>query len=60
MVSETHGEEAASHEVLDPIMQELRSNGLECIAISDNRRMTQAQLDDSLPGINETIAYVIV
>lgn len=53
-------EVVAGRDEFDRTMNELRSNGLECIAISDNRRATQTQLDDSLPGVNETVFYVIV
>ena len=61
IVASQHGEEMAAHKVLDPIIKEMRSNGqLRFIAISDNRDATQKELDDSIPGMNETLFYIVV
>ena len=61
LVAEHHGAEAAGHPAFDPLLMEMRSEDqLELIAISDNRRATSQQLDDSIPGVNETIFYIVV
>lgn len=60
LVAEHHGEEAASHPAFDPLLKRMRSEGqLRLIAISDNRDATQEQLDDSIPGMNETLFYIV-
>jgi len=61
LVARHHGGEAAGHRALDPLLLGMRSEDqLELIAISDNRAATQEQLDDSIPGMNETIFYIVV
>ncbi|WP_435010864.1 hypothetical protein P12x_002152 [Tundrisphaera lichenicola] len=56
LVAEGHGSDAASHQVFDHLLRQMRGNDqIELIAISDNRDATQEQLDDSIPGMNETI-----
>ncbi len=61
LVAEHHGDEAASHPAFDPLIKRMRSEKqLELIAISDNRRATPEQLDASIPGVNETIFYIVV
>jgi len=61
LVAEHHGAEAAGHPTFDPLIKRMRSEDeLELIAISDNRDATQQQLDDSIPGMNETIFFVVV
>jgi DNA-binding transcriptional ArsR family regulator len=61
LVAEDHGPEAASHPAFDPLLKRMRSEGqLELMAISDVRRATQEQLDASIPGVNETIFYIVV
>ena len=60
LVAEHHGAEAAGHPSFDPLIKQMRSEGqLRLIAISDNRDATQKQLDDSIPGMNETIFYIV-
>lgn len=60
-IAEQLGPEAASHHVLDQIIRNLRSDRkIRLIAISDNRGMTEQQLADSIPGLNETLAYVSI
>jgi hypothetical protein len=52
---------AASHAMFDPILKQMRSEGnLDLIAISDGRDATQEQMDASIPGLNETIFYIVV
>ena len=61
LVAEHHGAEAAGHPVFDPLLKRMRSEErLELMAIGDNRAATQKQLDDSIPGMNETIFYIVV
>jgi len=61
LVAERHGKEAASHPTFDPLLKRIRGDDqLDLIAISDNRDATQEQLDDSIPGMNETIFYIVV
>ncbi|WP_422930237.1 hypothetical protein [Singulisphaera sp. PoT] len=61
LVGSNLGEALATHAVFDRIVKEMRSDGqLEVIAISDNRDATQEQLDDSIPGMNETLFYIVV
>jgi hypothetical protein len=60
IVARNHGPEAASHPAFDPIIKQMRSGGLlKIIAISDNRDATSQQLNDSIPGMNETLFYVV-
>ncbi|SIN91218.1 hypothetical protein SAMN05444166_1578 [Singulisphaera sp. GP187] len=60
LVAEHHGAEAAGHPSFDPLIKQMRSEGqLRLIAISDNRDATQKELDDSIPGMNETIFYIV-
>lgn len=61
LVAEQHSDEAASHPAFDPLIKRMRSEGqLELIAISDNRDATREQLDNSIPGMNETLFYIVV
>jgi predicted transcriptional regulator len=60
-IASRHGDHAASHGVLDQIIKNLWSDGrLSVIAISDNRDATQQELNDSIPGMNETLFYIVV
>jgi DNA-binding PadR family transcriptional regulator len=59
-VASHHGEQAASHTVLDPLIVRMRSDGqLRLIAISDSRDATQQDLNNSIPGMNETLFYIV-
>ncbi len=61
LVAEHHGDEAAGHPAFDPLIKRMRSEDkLELIAINDKRGATQEQLDASIPGMNETIFYIVV
>jgi DNA-binding MarR family transcriptional regulator len=61
LVAQRHGDHAAGHPSFDPVLLQLRSEGqIELIAISDNRNASQEQLDASIPGMNETIFYIVV
>lgn len=58
-VREKHGEKAASHAELDKVIKEMHWEGkIKMLQIADNRDMTQKQLDDSVPGMNDTFAYI--
>jgi|GEM_PF-5105186 len=60
LIADHHGEEASSHSTFDPLIKQMRSNGqLRLIAISNSGDATQAQLDDSIPGMNETLFYIV-
>lgn len=61
LVAEHHGDEAAGHPAFDPLLKRMRGEGqLELMAISDNRSVTREQIDDSIPGMNETLFYIVV
>ncbi len=61
LVAERHGDEAAGHPSFDPLIKRMRrEEQLELIAISDNRGATQEQLDNAIPGMNETLFYIVV
>ncbi len=61
LVAEYHGNEAAGHPTFDPLVKRMRSEGqLRLIAISDNRDATQKELDDSIPGMNEIIFFIVI
>jgi hypothetical protein len=54
-----HGPEAGSHATLDPILKQMRrEKQLRLIAIGDLSEATTEQLDDSVPGENETFFYL--
>jgi predicted transcriptional regulator len=58
-VAAKYGPEASRHENLDPLLKQLRRDGrARLIAIGDRSRVTPEQLDDSIPGENETFFYV--
>ena len=58
-IRERHGEEAASHEVLDPAILSLwQSNRVRLSPIVDRGAATQAQQQDSIPGVGETLFYL--
>ena len=59
LVAQHHGAEAASHPVFDRLLKTMRSEGdLEIIAIADSRDTPQQHLDDSIPGMNETLFFI--
>ena len=54
-IAEKHGPEMASHAVLDKALKELRFNqNLGLIAVSDYSLLSHQEIDDSVPGLNET------
>lgn len=60
-IAQDHGPAAASHATLDPLLKRMRlEEALELIAISDNRKATPQELADAIPGVNETIFYIVV
>jgi predicted transcriptional regulator len=53
------GPDSARHDVFDPQVQRLRQAGrVRIVPISDLRSATAAQLNDSIPGVNETLFYL--
>jgi DNA-binding MarR family transcriptional regulator len=53
------GQEAATHATLDPLLKQLRrQDRVRLVSIADRSRATTDQLDDSIPGENETFFYV--
>ncbi len=61
LVAEHQGTEAAGHPVFDPLIKRMRTDRqLRLIAISDNRDATQEQLNDSIPGMNEILFYIVI
>lgn len=59
LVARHHGDHAASHPVFDRLLKTMRSEGdLEIIAIADSRDTPQQHLDDSIPGMNETLFFI--
>ena len=58
-IKDSLGGQAASPKVFDAEMQRLRREGeIDLIAISDMRKSTQEQLDNSIEGVGETFFYV--
>ena len=58
-VSERLGEEAASHSVFDPAVQQLgRQRKVRLVSISDRRDVTDDEINASIPGANETFYYL--
>ncbi len=59
LVAHHHGPQAASHPVFDRLLKTMRSEGeLAIIAIADSRDTPQHQLDDAIPGMNETLFFI--
>lgn len=60
IVAQHHGALAADHANLDPLLKQMRSEGqLRLLAISNSQDATQDQLDDSIPGMNQTLFYIV-
>lgn len=58
-MSETYGAEAARHDRLDTALQALQQQGdVRLIALTDLSRATADQLNQSIPGWNETFFYL--
>ena len=59
LVAQHHGDHAATHPVFDPLLKRMRADGeIEIIAIADTRDTPQEFLDDSIPGMNETLFFI--
>jgi predicted transcriptional regulator len=57
-VRERFGEESARHSVFDEAMQELRRRGrVRLLPISDAGMASSEELQDSIPGVGETLFY---
>ncbi|MHC5537195.1 helix-turn-helix domain-containing protein [Singulisphaera rosea] len=60
IVAQHHGAHAADHTNLDPVLKQMRADGqLRLLAISNSQDATQDQLDDSIPGMNQTLFYIV-
>jgi DNA-binding HxlR family transcriptional regulator len=58
-VADKYGAEAARHDVFDTHVQQLRQQRrLRLVPISDLRDATPEQLNDAIPGVNETLFYL--
>jgi hypothetical protein len=58
-VAERLGPEFAHHDIFDEKVQQLRQQRrVRMIPISDLRQATPGQLNDSIPGVNETLYYL--
>ena len=59
LLAARHGPTAGSHAALDPLLKQMRRDKrLRMIAIGDLSEATTDQLDDSVPGENETFFYI--
>ena len=59
LVARNHGEHAASHPVFDKLLKRMRSEGdLIITAIADSRHTSPEHLNDSIPGMNETLFFI--
>ncbi len=59
LLTARHGTEAGSHAALDPLLKQMRrEKRVRLIAINDLAGATTDQLDDSVPGENETFFYL--
>ena len=57
-IRQKHGDRAASHEHLDPQLKRLRGGRLRLVSIGDRSKTTPDQLQDAVPGVEETFFYV--
>jgi hypothetical protein len=58
-VADKFGPEAARHDRFDTVLKQLRhQQRVRLVSISDLRDATQEELNDSIPGMNETFFYV--
>jgi DNA-binding MarR family transcriptional regulator len=58
-VRDKFGSEAAQHDRFDAILKQLRQRRcVRLVSISDLRDATQEELNESIPGMNETFFYV--
>ncbi len=61
LVATRHGAEAASHPVFDRLLRRMRADGeIRLTSIGNLADATQGELDDAIPGANETIFYIDV
>ena len=59
VIRQQFGEDSARHDVLDEAFHQLRrGNRLRLIPIADPARATAEQLQDSIPGVGETLFYL--
>lgn len=58
-IRERMGGDAAGHEVLDETMQQMRRTGqLRLVPLTDRGNVTPEQMQDAIPGMDETLFYV--
>ena len=58
-IAENYGPQTARHDVLDEPIRELwRQGRVRMVALADLQRATPEQLNDSVPGVNETLFYL--
>jgi hypothetical protein len=58
-IAEKYGSDAARHDVFDPHVHLLRQqHRIRMVPISDLRDASEQQLNDSIPGVNETLFYL--
>jgi DNA-binding MarR family transcriptional regulator len=58
-VAEKYGPQTARHDVLDePIRALWRQGRVRLVALADLQRATAEQLNDSVPGVNETLFFM--
>jgi hypothetical protein len=58
-IAEKYGASIARHDVLDEPIRELwRQDRVRMVALADLQRATPEQLNDSVPGVHETLFYL--
>jgi DNA-binding PadR family transcriptional regulator len=58
-IAKEYGPEAARHDAFDEQVKQLsRQKRVRLLSISDLRDATREQLEDSIPGVNETLFYL--
>ena len=60
LVAKHHGDEAAGHAVFDDMLRDLRGDdSIELTAISNHRDASPEQLEAAVPGMGETLFYIV-
>lgn len=59
LVAQHHGADAAGHATFDELLMTMRADEeIKIIAIADSRDTPRSHLDDSIPGMNETLFFI--
>jgi hypothetical protein len=60
VIRETYGDKAASHEVFDELLKEIRwkDKNIVITTIADTIMHTKEQLDDSIDSLSDTLFYI--